>query len=546
MRYIYITLLLLINVVCNGQAPVKIEAGVDSIFKEYRSRTGPGCVLAVIKDGQVVLSKGYGLANMEYRLPLTTSSVFDIASLAKQFTGFAISFLIQQGKISTTDDVRKYLPDMPKFKQVITIGNLIHHTSGLRDWPEALQVAGWRYSELCSFADIMNMVKHQKELDFEPGSEYAYCNTGYNVLAAVVEKVTGKSFGDWANQNIFKPLKMDSSFFLEDSRKVIPNLACSYYIDNGIIVKSNDILTAYGSSSLYTSVTDLSKWVINLQRAIDAKEAVYLRMLEGATLNNERKVSYGFGLETDDYNGYKSIVHTGAWAGYRTIIRMFPEKKLAIIILGNGNDDELSGGTGGKLIDLFLEKKNIAVKPVNVSKVHHPALSVLNKYIGNYKWGGGKVDITQNKGILYFQYIGEDAYPMVPLSDSVFLLGAANKTITFHKVKSSIVNSFTFRDKTAKRFTIYKTPAVELPQYTGTYYSPELEVQYKVYVKDKKLFLYQFRRGEFELSSDVRNEFTGDIGTLAFYRNAKGIAGFKLSGGRVRNIKFNKVKIAAD
>jgi CubicO group peptidase (beta-lactamase class C family) len=177
MRYIYITLLLLINFVCNGQTPAKAEAGVDSIFKECNNK-GPGGVVAIIKNGQVVVNKGYGLANLEYRLPLTTSSVFDAASLAKQFTGFAISSLIQQGRISTNDDVRKYLPHLPKFKHVITIGNLIHHTSGLRDWPEALQAAGWRYSELCSFADIMNMVMHQKDLDFEPGSDYAYSNTG--------------------------------------------------------------------------------------------------------------------------------------------------------------------------------------------------------------------------------------------------------------------------------------------------------------------------------------------------------------------------------
>jgi CubicO group peptidase (beta-lactamase class C family) len=526
---------LLISTCCSAQ--INISAGVDSIFTTYGNK-GPGCAVAIVKNAQVIFTKGYGLASLEYKLPISASSVFDIASLSKQFTGFAISTLIQQGKISLNDDVRKYLPDFPKFEKVITIGNLVHHTSGLRDWPEALEAAGWRYSELCSFDDIMNMVKHQKELDFEPGSEHSYSNTGYNVLAAVVEKVTGKSFCEWTSENIFKPLGMAATFFLDDSRKVIPGLASSYYLDNNSFVKSTDILTAYGSSSLYSSVDDLDKWAINFEKAINAKEPVYMRMLEGTMLNNGTKISYGFGLESEDYNGYKSIVHTGAWAGYRTIIRMFPDQKMAFIVLGNANDNNLSGGLANKLVDLFLEKQNSSVAPVKARPVYHPATAMLNKYTGNYKWGGGEVAITQDKGILMFQYTGEGVYPTIALADSVFLLEAANKTFTFHTDKGGAVNSFTFRDKLGKRFAIYKTTIEELPQYAGTYYSGELEAQYRVYVKDKKLFIHHFRRGDFELSSNTKDEFTGDIGTLTFYRDSKKVSCFKLSGGRVRNIRF--------
>jgi CubicO group peptidase (beta-lactamase class C family) len=531
--------LLLIGRIC--QAQINISAGIDSIFATNGGNS-PGCAVAVIKDGQVIFTKGYGLASMEYKVPITASSIFDVASLSKQFTGFAISTLIQQGKISLNDDVRKYLPEFPKFEKPITIGNLVHHTSGLRDWPEALQAAGWRYSELCSFDDIMNMVKHQKELDFEPGSEHFYSNTGYNVLAAIIEKATGKTFSQWTSENIFKPLEMDGTFFLDDSRKVIPGLASSYYPDNGAFVKSTDILTAYGSSSLYTSVDDLAKWAIAFEKGIHVKDPVYTRMLEGTTLNNGTKISYGFGLETEDYNGYKSVVHTGAWAGYRTIIRMFPDQKAAFIVLGNANNNNLSGELTAKLINLFMEKKNIAVASTKALTVYHPATDILKRYTGNYKWGDGEVAITRDKCMLMFQYSGEDAYPIVALSDSVFLLEAANKTVTFHDAKNGAVNAFTFRDKVSKRFYIYNTPLNELYQYKGIYYSPELEAQYSVYVKGNKLYIYHFRRGEFELSSHTKDEFTGDIGSLAFYRDAKGISGFKLSGGRVRNICFNKSK----
>src|SRR6185295_12928209 len=159
---------------------------VDALFEQYNTKTGPGCALAVIENDQVVYSKGYGLANLEYNIPITTSTVFDIASVSKQFAGLAISTLVQDGKLSLDDDVRKYLPDFPDFGKRITIRHLVNHTSGLRDWPETLNVAGWRWDEVFSFEDILRMVKNQKELDFEPGAEFSYSNTGYNMLAAIV------------------------------------------------------------------------------------------------------------------------------------------------------------------------------------------------------------------------------------------------------------------------------------------------------------------------------------------------------------------------
>ena len=214
------------------------------------------------------------MANLEYDIPITPATVFDIASVSKQFTGMAISSLIQQGKISLDDDIRKYLPDVPEFGKTITIRHLVHHTSGLRDWPEALSMAGWRWDEVYSFDDIMRLVKNQKELDFEPGEKYSYSNTGYNLLAAIVEKVSGKSFREWTEENIFKPLKMNSSQFQDDYTRIIKNLAYSYNPGNNGFSKIPGALTAYGSSSLFTTVQDLSKWVIYFDKQIALKNPV--------------------------------------------------------------------------------------------------------------------------------------------------------------------------------------------------------------------------------------------------------------------------------
>jgi len=192
----FFTLLLIVAALagCSAQTlPVTLQTGIDSLFKDYAKPDGPGVAVLIVKDGKVVFEKGYGMANLEYNMPITPTSVFDIASVSKQFTGYAISTLIQQGKVSPADDIHKYLPDVPDFGKKITIHNLIHHTSGLRDWPEGLHAAGWRWDESFTYDDIMRMVSKQHDLDFIPGSQYQYSNTGYNLLAAIVAKISGNA-----------------------------------------------------------------------------------------------------------------------------------------------------------------------------------------------------------------------------------------------------------------------------------------------------------------------------------------------------------------
>jgi CubicO group peptidase (beta-lactamase class C family) len=209
MKLCLTSLLLLFGLVALAQNQPQIEKSIDSVFKNYDTKTGPGVALLIIKDWQVILKKGYGIANLEYDEPITSTSVFDIASVSKQFTGYAISTLIQQGKISEDDDIHRYLPDVPQYAHKITVHNLIHHTSGIRDWPMTLNLAGWRWDEDFLFDDIMRMVKYQKDLDFEPGSKFSYSNTGYNLLAEIVGKVSGKPFPQWVKKNIFTPLNMN-------------------------------------------------------------------------------------------------------------------------------------------------------------------------------------------------------------------------------------------------------------------------------------------------------------------------------------------------
>jgi CubicO group peptidase (beta-lactamase class C family) len=536
--------------VCSLFSVAQIPAGViakkcDSIFDNYKDK--PGVAVLIVQDGKIAFERGYGIASMEYNVPITPTTVFDIASVSKQFTGYAISTLIQQGKISPDDDIHKYLPDVPDFGKKITIRNLIHHTSGLRDWPEGLHAAGWRWDEAFSWDDIMRMVKLQKELDFEPGSKYQYSNTGYNLLAAIVEKVTGKTLPVWVDENIFKPFGMSSSQVLTDYSKVIKNVAGSYYWDNGFH-KSNDMLTAWGSSSIFTTVEDLSKWVIRFQKGLDEKDPVFSRMIETDKLNNGEKNNYAYGNEVMDDQGLLNINHTGGWASFATVISNYPGQKITIILLSNNGSFDSYGKANNVARALFGDKFKTGGGPKKEDWGSKPTVKVdtniLRKYTNTYKLGDGwYVTFTLEDGKLMVQASGEPKFSTEAKSDTVIWVPAYSSSFTFRDIKDK-ANTAKYRNIIAPRITPAKTDASQFGQYAGNYYSTELEATYRLYVQNGKLMVHHMRLGDFELTPDMAETgiFNGDAGRMRFEKDSQGkITGFKLSGGRIRNIRFDKL-----
>jgi CubicO group peptidase (beta-lactamase class C family) len=538
--------ILFFNSVVSAQ-PDSLARKIESIFKTYNTPAGPGCVVTVIRNDTVVFNRGFGMANLEYDILITPSTVFDVASVSKQFTGFAIATLIQQGTVSPQDDIRKYLPDVPSFGKTITINHLIHHTSGLRDWPEALSVAGWRWDDVFSFVDIMEMIKNQKELDFEPGTKYSYSNTGYNLLAAIVEKVSGKSFRDWTSENIFQPLGMNSSQFQDDYTRIIRNLAYSYEPRAHGFAKTSGALTAYGSSSLFTTAEDLSKWVIHFNRQIASGNTVYLHMLTQGKLSTGQDVPYGYGLATGMHRGLKMVSHTGGWAGYRTIIENFPDESLSIIVLSNSADCN-PGRYAADIADLFLNKK-WKTTPAVVNKIKESPSVVLDatlagKLAGAYLLRPGKlVTITYEDGKLMTQATGEPKFPTDAKSDSTIWIDAYDAPMTFVRdTKTGKVLMVRYRDIHAKRVEPWIPDPNFFGQYTGTFYSEELAAAYTIALKEGKLEMSHRRGGTVVILPDpsVPDLFNGS-GMIQFTRNKqKQISGFRLSGGRVKNITFEK------
>ena len=209
-----------------------VTSKVDALFASFNKTDSPGCVVVVVQNGNVVYKKGFGMANLDYDIPITSTSVFDIASVSKQFTGMAIAMLVEERKIALTDDIRKYIPSLPDFGKKVTVRNLVDHTSGIRDWAAMMGYAGRDFEDVSTYEEILRMAEHQRELNFAPGEEYTYSNTGYVLLAKIVEVVTKQKFADWTHANIFKPLGMNNTHFHDDYQQIVKNRAVSYYKDD--------------------------------------------------------------------------------------------------------------------------------------------------------------------------------------------------------------------------------------------------------------------------------------------------------------------------
>ncbi|HUF49793.1 MAG TPA: serine hydrolase domain-containing protein [Longimicrobiales bacterium] len=312
------------------------SARVDELFRQWDTRTTPGAAVLVLQRGVAVHAQGYGMADLEHGVAIDTRTVFDIASVSKQFGAMAIALLEAEGRLTLDDDVRRHLPELHDFGAVITIRHLVHHTSGIRDWPGTLRIAGWDYQDVLSYDQILRMAFAQRELNFRPGTEYAYSNTGYNLLAEIVRRVSGRSFREFTEERIFRPLGMRDTHFHDDHTMIVPRRAASYRrTADGTYRHVPNNLTALGSSSLFTTVEDLARWVANFGAGTVGGARVVARTHQRGVLARGDTIAYAFGQSVGTYRGVPSVSHTGSWAGYRTILQRFPQHDLAIIILAN-------------------------------------------------------------------------------------------------------------------------------------------------------------------------------------------------------------------
>src|SRR2546427_3251769 len=318
-------------------AEEKKAVAVDEIFVDLTKAGSPGCALGVYRDAKMVYSKGYGLANLEENVPVTPQSVFDIGSTSKQFTAASILLLEKQGKLSINDDVRKYIPELRDYGEKITIAHLLNHTSGLRDYLTLMDLAGINTDGVTTDEDALQIIFRQKALNFAPGMDWFYSNSGFFLLSVIVKRVSGKTLREFAAENIFTPLAMTHTQYRDDHTSLIANRAMAYDAKEKGAGYRLDVsyFEQTGDGAVHTSVEDLFKWDENFYSGQIGGKEVLAEIQEQGTLNSGKVLDYAKGLRVEDYRGLRTVSHGGAWGGYRAELLRFPEQHFSVACLCN-------------------------------------------------------------------------------------------------------------------------------------------------------------------------------------------------------------------
>ena len=542
---------------------------VDQLFTPFLRPDGPGAVVAIVKEGKIVYTKGYGNANLEYNLPNTASTAFHAASIAKQFTAFAVAVLASQGKLSLDDNVRQYLPEVANFGTTITIRHLIYHTSGLRDQWGLLSLAGWRSDDVITQEQILKLIYGQRELNFVPGTEFLYSNTNYTLLAQIIEQVTGQPFSTWTRTHIFEPLGMKHTWFNDSHERVVKNRADSYQELNTGYKRSVLNYATVGATGLITTAEDLATWAIQFEHTKLSHQAVFAQLSQPGVMGDGQpiqyspqpgsSISYGYGQAITHYKGLRLVYHDGSDAGFRTYLGRFPDQHVAVVVLSNlGSFD--AEKVALQVADLYLTDKPIETRQPQQAKpqpkeavASYPvSRSVLKTYVGRYQLRDQlNLSIWQQGGGLKGQLTGKKTvHDLVAESDTSFSMPLLNASVVFRPAdaKRSQTNYLTFRyDQGVTAGLRVETTAAEqaaLRELTGTYFSPELGTAYTIVLRDDQLIVQHPRLSDIHLTVLATNRLSGDVGFFNNVELTRGpsakIAGFKVSNGRVRNVWFEK------
>jgi CubicO group peptidase (beta-lactamase class C family) len=316
--------------------PPDAASQVQKIFAPFNHTDSPGCAVGASIDNVTVLNAAYGMADLEHNIALSPDSVFEIGSVTKQFTAAAVLLLAQDGKLSLDDPARKYFPELPDYANMITIRHLLNHTSGLRDWGSVAYIGGWpRGTRANSNANVLDITIRQKALNYPPGAEWSYTNTGYNLLAMLVGRVSGKSLAEFTRERIFLPLGMTSTEWRDDYQRIVQNRAIAYAQSDGTVRLEMPFENAHGNGGLLTTVGDMLRWNRNFTEMKVGGPAFVQAQIQQGRLNDGAVISYASGLEVTSHSGLHEVSHGGATAGYRAWLGRFPDQGLSVAVLCN-------------------------------------------------------------------------------------------------------------------------------------------------------------------------------------------------------------------
>lgn len=527
------------------------NAQVDQIFAQWDRADSPGCALGVMRAGEIVYARGYGGANLDYELPLTAQSVFYIASTSKQFTAMSVLLLARQGKLSLDDDVRTYLPELPDYGQTITIRHLLHHTSGIRDYLSLSGMSDAPAENIHSDQDFVALIARQRALNFDPGEEFLYSNSNYFLLSQIVERASGQSLRQYAEENIFAPLGMTHTIFRDDRAMVIKNRVAGYVpAGPGAFTTAVTLFQAVGDGGLMTSVEDLAKWDANRyanQLGGGGPELIDEWLTPGV-LNNGEAIEYSAGITVGTYRGLVTEAHSGGFIGFSTELLRFPDQQLSVVCLCNlANID--AAGLARKVADVYLAD---IVEPVEaaatapVAETFAVSEQDLVRYVGLYFDPEEKdaVRVALLGGRLVVRGAG-----LIPVAAGRFQLEGAPITIEFPTPAADAAAEMvvTFPGDAARYQAVAPISSDDLNNFAGSYRSEELDATYTLVVTGDEPRLALERQGRttpFDRPS--RDVFSSPTGTIEFTRDGDSrVTGMTLNAGRVRGLAFTRVPDAS-
>lgn len=526
----------------------------NHLFAELDNKYRTGIAAAVIDSGKIVYKNWFGMADLKDKVPVKPSTILNICSIGKQFTAYAIALLEQQGKLSINDDIHKYIPEMYKFDHKITISNLLNHSSGLREIADLLELTGKKSSGPFSKEDAFNLIYSQRELNFTPGTEYMYCNTGYILLAEIIKRVTGETYINWMNENIFKPLDMNNTFIFYNKEDLGNEVAKSYTLGNDGNYNKEKLYNCWyvGAGNIFSTVEDMSKWLINFDYPKVGNKQTVLRLRENQiSMDKNNSKFYTFGQVLDNYRGLEYFWHGGGGYGFTAQIVRFPGYKFGAIILSNFIYSSVYS-RARKIADIYLKNYFTSIpESFNYNNPYRPAIindSVLSGYTGNYLSDSGVItEITKYERRLFIQS-GFTKTELYPLSDSVFFAKEANIRLFFSMNKSGNVSGFrAIINKNEERCKkIEDITSVPLKPFEGKYYSKELNTYFTIYESGKVLIAENSLNDKITLTHIKDNLFTGNrwyFSSVQFSGPTDSIMNeFRITNERVRNVKFVKVE----
>ena len=547
---------------CNtAKAEAVPSEKIDAIFSDWGTGEVPGAALGVIKDGQFVYKTGYGMANLEYGIANTPTSVFRIASTSKQFTAASIIHLAVSNKLSLDDSLHHFFPDFPDYAKDITVRQLLNHTSGIRDYLTLTYLAGYADNDHFTNDDVMKLLIQQQELNFAPGEQFNYSNSGYWLLGQIVEEVSGMTLRDYADKHLFKPLGMTNTHFHDDHTHIVKNRASGYsQDDNGKFKISMTTLDMVGDGGIYSTIEDMKKWDDSFYQSDVLPEQFWPLMLATGQLNDGEQITYASGLVVSEYKGQQVISHGGAFVGYRAQFIRFPDHKLSVILFANRADANPTAKAYA-VADLFLDapeapestaKAQTAPAPKAESAPASVTLSeeALKQWVGDYWFEedgiSRRIDVAD--GNLVYVRSQSNKSELAAVSDNEFVfVDFPDAKLRFEKGEQNL-NTMSFITATqppslGRQYHKVSLSAAELAKYQGDYYSGELDVIYALTLKDNALVLSVDGKESAPMKPLTVSTFQHDDYGVFFFDGIEGehIPSFRLNIGRVSNMRFERV-----